>query len=388
MNTPYYLYDASIIKAQIRKIEDAMILRKNIHFSLMANNNINLLKILYDSGLGVFVSSIQELEIVQKVGFENRRIVFCSSNLKTNEIERVIESNPIIIADSLNQLRKYLNTGSLKEIGIRISFEPEFYRENNFLEIQRQGIEVDQIPLAIELCGRNKVKIIGIHSYFGTNNSNENFFKKGLAKLVKLSTVFRDIEFIDSSGGFGLDYSMENFDFNLAELARGFDKEISMYAELSKSTELKIEPGRFILGPAGKLICSVTEVYEKQGRTFIGVDTNLSNFPRPYIYGDYHRISVYRRAKENSNMLPKVIIAGNSIKSDDFFAVDIEFPSVEEGDLLCFNYAGAYCYSLSSNFCCQLRPAEYLLTENQEYVKIRKEETLNSLMNTQQFFIK
>ncbi len=383
ISTPYYLYEEKIILEQINKIANAKILKKNIHFSLMSNNNICLLNILKESGLGVFTSSVQELAIAKKAGFDNKKIIFCSSNLKIDEIKEVINVNPVIIADSFNQLNKYLENGSLKEIGIRISFEPEFYRKNNFLEIQRQGIEVDQLGQAIELCERHGVKIVGIHSYFGTNNSNEEFFKTGLSKLIDVSTQFKDLEFIDGSGGFGLDYSNEKFNFNLNELVRSFNDVLSGYPQLSGSIELKIEPGRFIMGPAGKLICTVTEVYEKQGRIFIGVDTNLSQFPRPYIYGEYHRIEVYKRIKKDKLKRPHTFIVGNSIKSDDFFAINIDFPKVEEGDQLCFNYAGAYCYSLSSNFCGQLRPAEYLLSENNEYSEIRTPESFSTLIKTQ-----
>lgn len=326
---------------------------------------------------------MQELEIAKEAGFNNKKIIFCSSNLKIEEIQKVIELNPIIIADSFNQLKKYLDCGKIKEIGIRISFEPEFYKKNNFLEVQRQGIEIPQLPDVLDLCNSRQVRMIGIHSYFGTNNSNEEFFKIGLGRLIEIATHFRDLEFIDGSGGFGLDYSSEDFEFNISGLVDCFKHEIARHPQLSDSIELKIEPGRFIIGPAGKLICTVTDVYEKQGKTFIGVDTNLSQFPRPYIYHQYHRINVYSRAHESTRTLRNVYIVGNSIKSDDFFAVDIDFPSVEEGDLLCFNYAGAYCYSMSSNFCGQLRPAEYLFTVNKKFLKVRNEETLLTLLHSQ-----
>lgn len=381
--TPYYKYNEVLILEQVKKLVSSNVIVQNIHFSLMANNNIYLLKIIKNNGLGVFISSLQELLIAQKAGFSNKQIIFCSSNLNASEIEQVINANPIIIADSFNQLEKYIQGGRLKQIGIRISFEPEFYKQYGTLEIQRQGLSEHKLLEAIEVCDKSHVRIIGIHSYLGTNISNIELYKDGLTKLFNCAILFKDIEFIDLSGGFGLDYSIKDSDFNIVDIVKYFEKERLKHTQLSNSIELKIEPGRFIMGPAGKLICSVTEVFEKDGKTFIGVDTNLSNFPRPYIYGEYHLITVYERKNENKTLLQNVYIVGNSAKSDDFFALDIEFPLVEEGDRLCIHYAGAYCYSMSSNFCAQLRPAEYLLTIKNEIVKIRKKETLETLLETQ-----
>ena len=383
INTPHYLYEEYILEWQINKIKTFGIKGENIHFSLMANNNVHLLKILKNKGLGVYTSSLPELQIALKTGFANTQIIFCSSNLKSAEIEKVIEINPIIIADSYNQLIKYLQNNKLQQIGIRISFDSEFYKTYGALDIQRQGLSEEQLPSAIDLCWSKKVKVVGIHSYLGTNISDIEFYKAGISRLLKCTSSIDGIDFIDLSGGFGLDYSKENSNFDISEIVRFFEDECTKYPQLLSSLELKVEPGRFIIGPAGKLICSVTEVIEKDDKIFIGVDANLSNFPRPYIYKDYHLITVCDREVRHDKILSGVYIAGNTAKSDDFLAQNIEFPDVREGDRLCIHYAGAYCYSMSSNFCAQLRPAEYLVTEKDELVKIREEETLDSLLRTQ-----
>ena len=379
LKTPFYLYSTSIIYNQIDKIMFCGLSKSHIHFSLMANNNIHLLKLIKERGLGVFTSSISELLIALNVGFTNDKIIFCSSNLKKTEIEQIVKINPVVIADSYNQLVKYLQCG-ITQIGIRISFESSFYKKYNHLEIHRQGISEKQLQQTIDLCHKTNAKIIGIHSYFGTNISDVDFYKAGLSKLLKCATLFNNIEFIDASGGFGLDFTKEESDFGIEEIVTEFHKARLKHPQLSSSIELKIEPGRYIIAPAGRFICSVTEKFEKDGKIFIGVDANLAIFPRPYIYKSQHRITVFKRVKETDKILRHVYIVGNSAKSDDFFACDVDFPFVEEGDLLCFHYAGAYCYSMSSNFCAQLKPAEYLLTTDNNIQKIRDEETVDMFL--------
>jgi diaminopimelate decarboxylase len=381
--TPYFLYSELNIVIQIQKLLNNGIIEKNIYYSLMANNNIQLLQIIKENGLGVFTSSLSEIQIALHAGFNSKQIIFCSSNLNLREIQQLVDIDPVIIADSYNQLLKYLNYNKLKQIGIRISFAPEFYKTYGALEIQRQGLSEEQLPAAIELCRNKKVQIIGIHSYLGTNISNVEFYKAGISKLLKCVSSLNDLSFIDLSGGFGLDFSKENSDFNISDVVKFFDVERQKYSKLSSLLEFKIEPGRFIISPAGNLICTVIEIIEKDGNIFIGVDANLSNFPRPYIYKDYHLITVCDREVRHDKILSGVYIVGNTAKSDDFLAQNIEFPEVQEGDRLCIHYAGAYCYSMSSNFCAQLKPAEYLITKENELVKIREEETLDSFLNTQ-----
>ncbi len=382
LRTPYYIYDKSIIRQQIEKLVEANIKRSNIHFSLMANNNIHLLKIIKNTGIGVFVSSIQELQIALSANFKKDQIVFCSSNLNNEEIDFVIKESPIIVADSYSQLKKFISNNIIDEIAIRISLSPELYKKYNEIEIQRQGISISQIKDAINYCKINNIKIIGIHTYLGTNVRNISFYKEGLNELLNLSQGLNNLGFIDMSGGFGLDYKVSDSEFNIDEVVKHFENKRLNNPNLSKSIELKIEPGRFIMASGGKLITKVIEVNKKDANVYIGVDTNLSNFPRPYIYKESHLITAIKRKNKTESKFSNAFICGNSVKSDDFFVQNIDFPFVEEGDLLCFHYAGAYCYSMSSNFCSLLKPAEYLIEENTNKIKlIRKKESIQSYLN-------
>ena len=383
-DTPFFVYDSSVIRKQLFSLINANILNHNIHYALMANINMYLLDLFYKFGIGVFASSVTELKIALKVGFESNQIIFCSSNLKINEIEEVSKLNPIIVADSLSQLKKYISYGGVQKLVLRLSFNFEFYKRFHELEVQRQGIAEDEVENALEFCKTKNVKVIGLHTYLGTNISDINFYKSGILKLLDIAKKINYLKFINISGGYGLNYQNIESNFNFNELVSYFKNELANCSGLSKSIELKIEPGRYIIGPAGKLICSVTEIIEKNNKVFIGVDTNLSNFPRPYIYKTPHLITVYQRKSTLKKTYKNVYICGNSAKSDDFFALDIEFPYVEEGDLLCIHNTGAYCYSMSSNFCALLKPAEYLLNESNIVEKIREAESLDFLLNKQQ----
>lgn len=381
ISTPFYVYDEHVINFQLSKILATGIKTQDVHFSLMANNNVYLLSVMKKLGIGAFVSSLTELKVALSAGFQADKIIFCSSGLKSSEIEQVVELNPIIIAVSYNQLNKYLACKKLQQIALRISFDQEFYKARDIPDVQRQGLSESQFLDAIKLCSEKNIRISGIHSYIGTNISNVIFYKEGVLKLIQYASMISDIDFIDISGGFGLDFSQENPEFNIAEVVDFFKDELGKNKNISNSVQLKVEPGRFLIAPAAKLICSVVEVFEKDEKIFVGVDTNLSQFPRPYIYNAVHRVTLCNKNKDDvRQIMQNVYIVGNTAKSDDFLARDIDFPQVVEGDVLCLHHAGAYCFSMSSNFCGQLKPAEYFLTNDNECIKIRSEQTLEDFL--------
>jgi diaminopimelate decarboxylase len=385
IHTPFYIYDEDVINKQIHRLIYSKIMPGNVHYSLMANDNLQILKIVKNQGIGAFASSMNELMIALKAGFDKSQIVFCSSNLSDDEIRTISSIGPILITDSFMQLKKYSLMGGIKEIGIRISFESEFYKKHGVLDVHRQGVAEKDLDQVQEFCRNNSIKVIGLHTYIGTNIADIEVFKKGLDRLVNCLTPFDNIKFVDISGGFGLDYGKIEQDFKVSTLINYFDNEISKKYKSDNGIQIKVEPGRFIIGSAGKLFCSVIEVKEKDGQVFIGVDTNLSNFPRPYIYKISHLITVEERKSNTEKFYNNAYICGNSAKSDDFFLSATTFPVVEEGDILCIHHTGAYCYSMSSNFCALLRPAEYLLKKSGEIIKIRNAETLDTLLENQIF---
>ncbi len=383
LTTPYYLYDKNTF---LKCINKALLFFDpnsfDIHFALMANNNLELLSILKENEIKVFTSSTEELQIAVNCGYSKEEIVFCSNYLNEVEIKEVLSVNPIIIADSFSQLLDFYKFGQIEKIAIRIALESSFYKEISELQVQRQGIHINNLNETIEFCKDNSIKIIGIHTYIGTNIQKHDHFNLGINKLFEVATLFEDIEFIDIGGGFGYNYQLSQCDIDFAKLSELLkEKIINFKKSHGKELRIKLEPGRSIIASSGQIVCTVIDITDYEGKTIIGVDTNLSNFSRTYIYNQQHKILPEASKNESSDTFKNAYICGNSIKSDDFFAENIEFPKVQIGDKLVISDVGAYGYSMSMNFCSKLKPGEYLQDEDGNINQIRKPQLINDLLN-------
>lgn len=203
-------------------------------------------------------------------------------------------------------------------------------------------------------------------------------------RLLSFAEKFKNLEYIDIGGGFGVQGKLNErvFDWQMFGSAIT-DRMTKLCGLLNREIELKMEPGRSIIGNAGILLARVTEVMRRNKRTYIGIDTSLSNFARPYIYGQQHEIiltSDYTERPKEEN----VYICGNTVASGDYLAKNISFPRVEKGDLLAIMCTGAYGFSMSSHFCCRMRPAEVMIKDN-NICLIREREAIESFVKGQLF---
>jgi diaminopimelate decarboxylase len=384
-NTPTYIYFQEKIEDNFLHLKNRINFNNlNIHFAVMANNNIKLLKILKNIGCGVFVTTLEELYLVKVAGFTNKDVIFQGNCLKTEEIKNISGKGINIICDSIEQVLNFKKIGGIKKIGIRIKYDKNFYNSIYENPIQRQGIEIERISVALELAKKNDIKISGFHSYIGTNVQNHTPFIKSLRLLIKEAKKNQNLEYIDLSGGFGISYPKNESFLNFNKLGSIINKEMNkLNTFFNKEIELKIEPGRILIGDSAYLLTRVTEIKRDRNKVFIGTDTNLSNFSRPYIYKEYHKI-INLSQRNTRNLEKNVYICGNSAKSDDYFAQDISFPKTREGDILAITSVGAYGFSMSSNFCGRLKPIEILIKRNGNIEIIRKREIYKDLLLNQQ----
>lgn len=385
LGTPLYIYEGDVINDNIERIYAAIPYEpKSIHFALMANNNIQLLKELRKVKIKCFCSSLGELYIAQKAGFKPREIIFCGSNLSNYEIKQIVNYDMIINAESIEQMVTIIKTGKVKNIGLRVSLNinvPDDILNSSTGQHSRLGIPEHQVPDALCIAKNNNINIVGLHSYVGTNILKYNLFVEELDRILNIAKQIKSIKYIDIGGGFGIPYATENksFDwYHFGKIASTMMDKLSQYYK--NDIELKLEPGRSIIASAGILLTKVVEIKKYNGYTYIGTDTNLSNFIRPYIYKQYHDIVLL--GKNISTKKICVSVCGNTIASNDYLAKNIFLPSVKEGDILAIKDVGAYGYSMSSNFCCRLRPAEVLIKGN-KFKLIRKRETYNDLISKQ-----
>jgi diaminopimelate decarboxylase len=370
--TPIYLYDVREIRQNILNIKKNLNYKPlNIHYAMMANSNPAILKEIKKLNINVFVSSITELKLAYKSGFRANQIIANMVNISESDVKELIKHKPIIVANSEFQLRCLARLSKRKEVALRINFS-----QNKFDNI---GFDLAEVNTISELTKEMGLKIIGLQTYVGTNKLYVGSHITALENLAMQTQFFPDIKFIDIGGGFSIQNS-EGISYDWESLGRFIKKnETFLLNKSGRSIELKIEPGRAIIGNAGFLVFKVVEIVNKKSYKVIGVDTGFSNFPRSYIYNEFHPIITIKNRKYPNK--ENVIIKGNTILQNDYLSSIIKLPKLKIGDLLVLNNAGAYGYSMSSNFTGKLKPPEILLYGDNKYKVIRKREDINEIFS-------
>lgn len=383
--TPLYVYDKSVILNSYRQIVNSIqYLPKQIHYACMANGNIEILKIIRKLGMGIHVCSLGELFLAIKAGFKSNQIVFTGSNLSIEELILIAKKKVQINLDSLSQVQKYGNLMPGSEIGIRINPNVRLPLKDimNWAvgAHSRLGIGEENINDVKKLAGKYGLKIVGLQMYIGTNILDYRYFLRCIDFLLNIGKDFKYLKYVDIGGGFGIPYKSNEKPFDWKSFGLKISEAMNRFSnKMGRRVLLKLEPGRSIIGNAGILLTKVIDIKYSKNNIFIGTDTSLSNFARPYIYDSYHEI-IPLTVHGKQALLPHVYVCGNTVASKDFIGKDRRMPMIKEGDILAIMNTGAYGYSMSSHFCGRVRPAEVLL-EGERPILIRKRESLEDLLN-------
>ena len=386
--TPLYVYDAARIRENLARIHDTIQYRPlRIHFAVMSNANLALLRLVRSCGTGVHVSSPGELAMATRAGFRAAEIVVTGCNFTEPEIKKIARARCAVNVDSLGQMEKLIRIGGLREVGIRLNSEMKPPRGAINVAVghnSRLGMDRADIPRARRLAQRSGARLVGLQMYSGTNILDPGHFLRELDELIAAAREFPDLRYIDLGGGFGIPYreSQRPFDWRALEMQVS-PRMNSLSREKQAPVELKLEPGRCVIGNAGVLVSRVVDVKRRSGTVFVGCDTGLSNFARPYVYGQFHRTTVIYRGRTRGKR-GWLVICGNTVAARDILSEPMpSVPEPREGDLVVFSDVGAYGFSMSSHFCARLQPAE-VLVDGKAIRLIRKREETESLWHGQE----
>lgn len=387
--TPFYIYDAEILFKNIAKIKTSFSYKfLDIHFALMCNTNPHLLQIMCEKGgVKAFVCSTGELFVALKCGFRPEDIMVSGTGFTDDELTSFIEKGIQINIDSLGLLERYgkLNPGG--SVGIRINFDfskdfhPNVHPEIYWGTTNRMGVWETDIHKALKVAQESNLKIIGLHQYSGTNILDHRKFQFIIEKLFALSVKFDSLQYIDIGGGFGIDYENAK-DFSWTEFGDMIDRKMEdISLKLKRNIHLKLEPGRAIIASAGALVGKIVDIKEIDNTLFLNTDLSLSNFIRPYLYNAYHRANIFPHSGEEPSFIhdKTCYVCGNTVAINDFLAKDRQFAQASIGDLILIEDAGAYGYSMSSDFCGRTKPPEILISNGEDRL-IRQREDFGSLL--------
>ena len=386
--SPLYVYNESILRQRCREMVSLVSYPNfTVNYSCKANTNLELLKIIHEEGLHADAISPGEVHILLNAGYRPNEIFYISNNISREEMLYVIQQGILISVDSLSQLKQLgeINPGGRVAVrlnpGIGVGHHKKVITAG---EDTKFGINLEYIPEIKDIAKEYNLKIIGVNQHLGSLFMDGDIFIEGAKLLLSAAKEFSHLEFIDIGGGFGVPYYKQDNEprLELKEFGRKLSLVLETWAQsYGKKVEFKIEPGRYIVAECGVVLGTVHAKKQNNQTTYVGTDIGFNILARPMLYGSHHDIEVYKNNLDsNSNSLEKVTIVGNICESGDIIAQDRLLPKIEEGDILGVMDAGAYGYSMSSNYNNRLRPAEVLIKSDGSHILIRRRETLDDLM--------
>jgi diaminopimelate decarboxylase len=383
--TPVYVYSANLIRAQFHALDDALQgIPHRICYSVKANGNLAVLRVLQQAGAGADIVSLGELRRARAAGFAPDTIVFSGVGKTAAEIEEAVAAGiGFLNVESTSELdvvsavaRRF---GGTVRVGIRVN--PDVATETHPYtktgeKTAKFGIPFDDVVnVARRIAADPHLELRGLAMHLGSQLTDVGPYHRGTVKLLELVAAVRasgvaTLEALDVGGGLGVRYHEEQ-----APTPQAFAEAV-VPAIRAAGLKLLCEPGRYLVANAGILLTRVLYGKHAGGKEFVIVDAGMTDFVRPSHYNAHHDIVPL---KDGARSERTVNIVGPICESGDFLALDRRLPAVEPGDLLAVLGTGAYGFVMSSTYNQRPRPPEVMVEEDRFFIA-RPRETLDDLV--------
>lgn len=382
--SPVYVYDSETIITQYKRLTKAFskVKQLKLNYAVKALSNISVLKLFNTLGSGIDTVSIQEVQLGLKAGFKPENIIFTPNGVSLEEIEKVSKLGVQINIDNLSILEQFGTKHPKVPVCIRIN--PHVMAGGNTnISVghidSKFGISIHQIPLLLRIVENTNMNINGIHMHTGSDILDIDVFLYASEILFETAKNFKNLEFIDFGSGFKVPYKTGDIETNIEELGQKLSKRFNEFCrDYGKDLTLAFEPGKFLVSEAGVFLAKVNVVKQTTSTVFAQIDSGFNHLIRPMLYGSQHDILNISNPKGRERFYSVV----GYICETDTFANNRRISEINEGDILCFKNAGAYCYSMASNYNSRYRPAEVLIHKGKAHL-IRKRETFDDILNNQ-----
>jgi len=382
--SPLYVYDAAKIESQYNRLTNAFTTLKNIqlNYAAKALSNLAILQLLHQMGSGLDTVSIEEVQLGLEAGFEPSQIMFTPNGVSLLEIEMVAAMGVQINIDNLSILEQFGTKHPTIPVCIRIN--PHVMAGGNSnISVghidSKFGISIHQLPHLLRIIENTKMHINGIHMHTGSDILDIGVFLYAAEILFDTAKHFKTLDFIDFGSGFKVPYKKEDIETNIEELGEKLSERFNQFqAEYGRPLTLIFEPGKFLVSEAGYFLAKVNVVKQTTSSVFAGIDSGFNHLMRPMLYGSYHHIENLSNPSGKERFYSVV----GYICETDTFANNRKITEIKEGDILCFRNAGAYCFSMASNYNSRLKPAEVLWYQEKAHL-IRERETYTDLLRGQ-----
>lgn len=381
---PVYVYDEQKIISQYQILTNAFstVKKLKINYAVKALNNVNILKIFKNLNSGLDTVSMQEVFLGLKAGFEPHDIIYTPNGVSMEEIEEVAAMGVQINIDNLSILEQFGQKHPNIPVCIRIN--PHVMAGGNSkISVghidSKFGISIHQTPHIKRIVALTKMHINGIHMHTGSDILDVDTFLRATEILLDVVKEFDTIEFVDFGSGFKVPYKEGDIATDVEELGEKLSARFNEFCqEYGKDLCLMFEPGKFLVSDSGYFLAKVNVIKQTTSTVFAGIDSGFNHLIRPMFYDSYHHITNISNPEGKERFYSVV----GYICETDTFASNRRINEIRENDVLCFRNAGAYGFTMASNYNSRYRPAE-VLVRNNEPVLIRKRETIEDIMRNQ-----
>ena len=392
-DTPLYVLSEKRIRENYDRLHTALINNYKyvrIYYAAKANTNLTVLRILQSQGAYLDTVSPGEVFMALSSGFTPDRILFTGTSVRNDELKMLADANITINVDSQSELDRLLKIAVPQILSVRVNPEIGAGHHSHCITAgpeSKFGLWEEETIQAYAIAQRARVERFGIHMHIGSGILDIEPYVLAVEKLLSIAKRVHDevginFEFIDIGGGPGVPYKPEDKELDLVEFS---SKVVGLFKSKVKEYGLGkpflcVEPGRYLVCDASILLTSVNTVKVTPARKFVGVDAGFNTLLRPAMYGSYHPILVANKLGLADKETYDVV--GPICESGDALAKDRKLPLIEEGDLLAVLNAGAYGFSMSSQYNSRPRAAEVMIRQGKAVV-VREREQLTDLISSQ-----
>ena len=382
--SPVYVYDAEKMEHQYKRLTQAFqnVSQLRINYAVKALSNVNILSYMHSLGAGLDTVSIQEVKLGLYAGVPAHMIIFTPNGVSLEEIEEAAVLGVQINIDNLSLLEQFGSKHPDVPVCIRIN--PHVMAGGNAnISVghidSKFGISIHQLPHIVRIVENTGMRINGIHMHTGSDILDIDVFLHAAEILFSTAKSFDDLEFLDFGSGFKVPYHPNDIETNIEELGQKLGERFQSFCQdYGKDLTLAFEPGKFLVSEAGYFLTQVNVVKQTTSTVFAQVNSGFNHLIRPMLYGSQLHIENI----SNPNGRERFYSVVGYICETDTFANNRRINEISEGDLLCFHNAGAYCFSMASNYNARFRPAEVLWHQGEAKL-IRKAEQFDDLLHNQ-----
>lgn len=384
--TPVYVTDEARLRENYRNIHEAFnrYMDTRIHYACKANTSMAILTILEQEGAGIDAVSIGEVRTCLKVGFTPDRIMYTGVNVSDRELKEVSDLGVMINLDSISEMERLAKIAPGHTVSFRITPGVGSGHGDKVITGNKGakfGIPLDEVLDTFARAKELGFDVRGIHAHIGSGGQVVEPFMDMMEVLIDLVNEIKDmgidLEFIDMGGGIGVPYKPNEEEMDVGELAMNIT---DMIMENTDIKTLVVEPGRYIVCDTTVLLATVNDVKDAGTKKYVGTDAGFNTLIRPAMYDSYHYVALAN--KFGKACTSKYDVVGPICESGDYLAHDRVLPEPVEGDIVAVYNAGAYGFTMSSNYNSRPLCAEVLVNDGQAEL-IREPETIEELWRHQ-----